>query len=41
MIKFVFTAFGLGSFCEAHSKELSVIELYNETRFGEYRRDFL
>jgi hypothetical protein len=41
MIKFIFTAFGLGSFYEAHSRELSVSPLYNDKRSGEYRRDFL
>jgi len=41
MIRFIFKALGLGSFFEAHSRELSVIALYDEQRSGEYRRDFL
>ena len=41
MIKFIFTAFGLSSFYEAHSKELSAMPLYNDNRSGEYKRDFL
>lgn len=41
MIKMIFTALGLDSFFEAHSRELSVMPLYNETRSGEYKRDFL
>jgi len=41
MIKMIFTALGLDSFVKAHSKELSVMPLYNETRSGEYGRDFL
>ena len=41
MNKFIFKALGLDSFFKAHSRELSVIALYNENRSGEYRRDFL
>jgi|GEM_PF-6258059 len=41
MIRMIFTALGLELFFEAHSKELSVMPLYNETRLGEYKRDFL
>jgi len=41
MIKIIFMALGLDSFFEAHSRELSVIPLYNENRSGEYRRDCL
>ena len=41
MIKMIFTAFGLDSFYQAHSRKLSVIALVNENRSGEYRRDFL
>ena len=41
MIKLIFMALGLDSFFKAHSRELSVIALYNENRSGEYRRDFL
>jgi len=41
MIKMIFTALGLDSFFKAHSRELSAIALYNETRSGEYKRDFL
>jgi len=41
MIKFIFTAVGLGSLYEVHSKELSAMPLRYETRFGEIRRDFL
>ena len=41
MIQMIFTALGLDSFFEAHSRELSVMPLYNENRSGEYKRDFL
>lgn len=41
MIKIIFTAFGLDSLFQAHSKKLSVIRLVDENRSGEYRRDFL
>jgi len=41
MIKMIFTALGLDSFFKAHSKELSVIPLYDENRSGENKRDFL
>jgi len=41
MIEMIFTALGLRSFFEAHSKELSVMPLVNEHRSGEYRRDYL
>ena len=41
MIKMIFTALGLSSFFEAHSKELSGMPLESERRSGEYRRDFL
>ena len=41
MIKMIFMALGLDSYLQAHSRELGVIELVNENRSGEYRRDFL
>ncbi len=41
MIKLIFMALGLDSFFKVHSREWSVIALYNENRSGEYRRDFL
>lgn len=41
MIKIIFSALGLDSFFQAHSKELGVIRLEDENRSGEYRRDFL
>jgi len=41
MIKIIFMALGLDSFFKAHSRELSVMPLYNENRSGEYRRDCL
>lgn len=41
MIEMIFTALGLSSLFQAHSKELSVMPLEGERRSGEYRRDFL
>ena len=41
MIKMIFTALGLDSLLQAHSRELSVMWLENENRSGEYKRDFL
>jgi hypothetical protein len=41
MIEMIFTALGLDSLVQAHSKKLSVIRLADENRSGEYGRDFL